>query len=61
MKNKITKVCLAIMSTMGWFSVGWILGEIIRKGFYAWELGLGLVLAIVVAVLPHTSTIEEDE
>lgn len=62
MKNKITKAMLKGMSAFGFMSLGSLIRETLAQGFYSWVLGLGMALAILVAVLPMIEeTIESEE
>ena len=61
MKNKITKALLKGMSSFGLMSLGSLIREVLANGFYTWTLGLGMVLAVLVAVLPMIEEINESE
>ena len=61
MKNKITKALLKGMSAFGLMSLGSLIREALAHGFYTWVLGLGMALAVVVAVLPMIEEINESE
>ena len=61
MKNKITKALLKGMSAFGFMSLGSLIRETLANGFYSWVLGLGMILAVLVAVLPMIEEINESE
>lgn len=61
MKNKITNALLKGMSMFGFMSLGSLIRETLANGFYSWVLGLGMVLAVLVAVLPMIEEINERE